>query len=280
MTSGEPEGGVRKILIALDASPHSLAALNAAAELAARWQAQLLGLYVEDINLVRLAQQPGARQVAFYSATLQEYGPAQVEQELRAQAQHARQALSQVARRRQLQAEFRVVRGIISAELVQAAGEADLLIVGKSGWSRRRRMGSTTRMLVAQSPQQMLVLQQGARLGLALAVIYSGSSLSLKALQTSAALIQGSSGYLTIYLVADDIEKARLLQEEAASWLRHHSLQARFRWLIQPAAENLARQLEAEQYGALVIPGDCQNIPAESLSALIDEVGVPVLVVR
>jgi nucleotide-binding universal stress UspA family protein len=280
MTNGEQEGGIRRILIALDASPHSLAALQAAAELAARFNADLLGLYVEDINLVRLAQMPNARQVAYFSATLRSYGPAQVEEELRSQANRARQALAQVSRRARLRSEFRVTRGVIPVELIQAAQEADLVILGKSGWSRGRRMGSTTRLMVAQSPRQMLVLQEGAQLSLTLAVIYSGSPLSEKALQAAGGLLHGTIGFLTVYLVADDIEKARSLQSEASSWLRERKLAARFRWLIQPAAENLARTLEAEQYGALIIPGDCENIPPELLASLIDEVRLPVLVVR
>lgn len=280
MSSAEQEGGIRRILIALDASPHSLAALQAAAQLAARLNAELLGLYVEDINLVRLAQMPNARQVAFFSATLRAYGPAQVEEELRAQANRARQALAQAAQRAQLRSEFRITRGVIPVELIQAAEQADLVIVGKSGWSRGRRMGSTTRLLLAQSPRQMLVLQQGAYLGPALALIYSGSMLSAKALQTASGLLEGSSGFLTLYLIAEDIEKARALQDEAARWLRERQISARFRWLIRPAAESLARTLEAEQYGALIIPGDCENIPQETLASLIDEIRLPVLVVR
>jgi nucleotide-binding universal stress UspA family protein len=280
MTNGEQEGGIRRILIALDASPHSLAALQSAAELAARLNADLLGLYVEDINLVRLGMLPNARQVAYFSATLRAYGPAQVEEELRSQANQARRALTQAARRAHLRSEFRVTRGVIPVELIQAAQEADLIILGKSGWSRGRRMGSTTRLLVAQSPRQMLVLQHGTRLGLNLAAIYSGSPLSQKALRAAADLLQGVSGCLTIYLVADDIEQARHLQDQASTWLRERQLGAGFRWLIQPSAPNLARTLETEQFGALIIPGDCEKIPPDVLASLIDEVRLPVLVVR
>jgi nucleotide-binding universal stress UspA family protein len=44
---------IRRILVALDASPHSFAALEAAAHLAAHLEAELFGLYVEDENLLR-----------------------------------------------------------------------------------------------------------------------------------------------------------------------------------------------------------------------------------
>ena len=44
---------IRRILVALDASPASLSAMQNAVELAARLGAELIGLFVEDINLLR-----------------------------------------------------------------------------------------------------------------------------------------------------------------------------------------------------------------------------------
>jgi nucleotide-binding universal stress UspA family protein len=61
-----PEGrlqGFQRILVALDASPASLAALDFATELAERHQAELLGIYVEDINLLRSAEIPFTREI-------------------------------------------------------------------------------------------------------------------------------------------------------------------------------------------------------------------------
>ena len=40
---------IRRILVAIDGSSHSLAALDAAADLASRLRAELSGLFVEDI---------------------------------------------------------------------------------------------------------------------------------------------------------------------------------------------------------------------------------------
>ena len=62
----------RRILVALDASPHSLAALEAAAELAASLRAELIGLFVEDANLLRVAGFPFAREFGAYTAQARE----------------------------------------------------------------------------------------------------------------------------------------------------------------------------------------------------------------
>ena len=85
---------IRRILVALDASHHSLAALDAAAELAASLEAELQGLFVEDANLLRLAGLPVARVVRYPFATPARPDPVRMERELRVQAAQARQALA------------------------------------------------------------------------------------------------------------------------------------------------------------------------------------------
>jgi len=60
---------IRHIIVALDASPHSLALLEAAAELAARFHTEVVGLFIEDATLVNLAGSPFFREVSRFSAT-------------------------------------------------------------------------------------------------------------------------------------------------------------------------------------------------------------------
>jgi nucleotide-binding universal stress UspA family protein len=67
MTDQKTGLAFRRILVALDASVNSLAAIEQAATLAANLEAEQLGLFVEDINLLRIATLPFARQICFPS---------------------------------------------------------------------------------------------------------------------------------------------------------------------------------------------------------------------
>ena len=60
-------GSIKRILVALDASAANRTALQTAALLASELQAELQALFVEDINLLRLAELPFAREVVFGS---------------------------------------------------------------------------------------------------------------------------------------------------------------------------------------------------------------------
>jgi nucleotide-binding universal stress UspA family protein len=279
MTLPEQEKAIRRILVAVDASPHSLSALRAAVELAERFDAELTGVFVEDINLLKLAELPFARQVRVYSSA-QPLNAQHLEQELRALARRARQALVQSARSTKLRTSFLVRRGVVSSELLKAALEADLVILGKAGWSRRRRMGSTTRILVAQSPSSTLILQQGSRLGMVMGVIYDDSEIAQKALVTAVGLLQGTNGFLTVVILADEIETARYRQSRVTRWLGERGMTASFRWLVGGEGQMLISLLKSVNLGGLVLPVGMETVPTSTVNELLDEIPIPVLLVR
>jgi nucleotide-binding universal stress UspA family protein len=279
MSAKQEAEAIRRILVAVDASPHSLSALRAAVELAKRFEAELTGVFVEDINLLRLAELPFARQVRVYSPA-QPLDTQHLEQELRALAQRARQALTQSARRANLRTSFLVRRGVVSSELLKAALEADLVILGKAGWSRRRRMGSTTRVLVAQSPSSTLILQHGSRLGMVMGVIYDGSDIAQKALLTASRLLQGTNGFLTVVIMADEIEMARFRQSQVTKWLRERRMMASYRWLVGGEGQMLVSLLKSVNFGSLILPVGMEAVPTTIVNELLDEVQIPVLLVR
>ncbi len=279
MTKAKRSIRIQRILVALDASPASLAALRAAADLAARMEAELLGVFVEDINLLRLAQLPLAREISQFSAKVRELNPPRIERELRIQARRARQAMAQVAERRQLRWSFRVTRGEITPELLLAAGEADVIFLGKSGWSRRRGVGSTARGVLMDAPQLAMMLERGLPLGPVL-VAYDGSEQSKKALRASEALVRRADGTITVLIVAEDEQDARRLQKEAAEELRERDLRARYRWLVRGDLPRLTDIIESEMSCVFVLSGEAPLPGGRPMTELLEGIDCPVLVVR
>lgn len=151
-----PEQIIRRILVALDASTDSVAALKTAASLAASLQAELVGLFVEDINLLRLAGLPFASEVQRVTGTGRVLDEAGMERDLQLQASQARRALANAAADAEATWTFRVVRGVVTTEILAAALEANLLTLGRASRPpiRRRQLGSTARAAVSQAPGQ------------------------------------------------------------------------------------------------------------------------------
>jgi len=281
--SDEGRGPVfQRILVALDASPHSLAALEAAVALAADLQAELVGLFVEDADLLRLAGLPFARQQGVYSPEPRPLDEPQVARELRARARRAEQALAAAAGRAQVPWSFRVARGTIAAELLSAAAEADLISLGRAGWSLagRRRVGSTAKKVLSQASRPALIVRQGAHLGLPIMAVYDGSALAGKALAAAACLPQSQESKLLVLVVADDPAETGRLQALAAGWLQAHEIPGRFRQLTEATVSTLVQTLKTEGCGTLVLPAEAALLRDEALSTLVEGLDCPMLLIR
>lgn len=278
-----PEGeqkGIRRILVAIDASPSSMAALQAAADLAHQLDAELVALFVEDINLLRLADLPFARRISLYSATEQVIDREKIEREMRAHANAARRALDEMASRQHLRSSFRVARGVINDELIQASSEVDLIILGKSGWSRRRRLGSTTRTVIARSPSHILVFQETYRARSTLGVIYDGNPDAQRALGVVGELMRGRESVLSVLILAGNIEQAQQFQAEVSPWVQAHELEAHYRWLVGLDRSRLIALARNEGYDALVVPYACETLCGEALESFLEETDIPVFLVH
>ena len=88
------EPAVAQILFALDAASHNLDSVESAVTLAVRLQAELQGLFVEDTDLLRIAELPFAREVVGPSGHERQLSGNHMARSLRAQASQARELLS------------------------------------------------------------------------------------------------------------------------------------------------------------------------------------------
>jgi nucleotide-binding universal stress UspA family protein len=282
MNEREIEPTIRRILVALDASPHSQAALEAASDLADALKAELVGIFVEDVNLLHLAGLPFAREVGYPSGTERPLDSPSMERELRIQAEQARQTLAGVAVRRQIQWSFRVVRGQVATELLIAAQEADLLALGRASWAstRRVRLGATARVVVAQAPRPVLLLQHGHAICQPVQLVYDASSGARQALATAVQLAALTGAHLTVMLVMDAPESGPHLQEEVDDRLQVQQVKGHYRQLVDPTAEELAQALRRAGGGTLIISADHPLLEGEGLPTLLDAMDCSVVLVR
>lgn len=270
---------IHRILVALDASPASLAALDLAADLAERYQAELLGIFVEDINLLRSAELPFTMEFRHYSQTSSHLDSRQIERELQAQARRVENILAGIARKANLRWSFLKSRGVIHGELLDAARGTDLIILGKTGWSGRRQIGSTARNIAVQSTIQSLIMLRKVRPGTPIMVAYDGSAASQKALIT-AQLISSKDIPLIVLLVADDPQQAQELEEDVVARTAQMDLQVEFRHTGEFKGDRLSHMAMINGCDVVVMPVESQSFDAEALVEILNEADCAVLLVR
>ncbi|MBC7182060.1 MAG: universal stress protein [Marinobacter sp.] len=154
--SGAPPG---RVLVLLDGSRMSYAALEEAARIAAATGADVLGLFVEELNLLRSAGYGFAREVGSASGVSRPFNKNDLEQRIHRLAGQAGQALAEAVGRYGGRHTLNIRRGSVVEEVLALAGPGDLLVLGRVGWSSApgARLGSTARGLLRRSPGRVLL---------------------------------------------------------------------------------------------------------------------------
>lgn len=274
-------GTIRTIAVALDCSPHSRASLEAAAGIASMLSAELVGLFVEDINLLRMAGLPFAEEFRLYSSTTGKLDKEQLERLLRLQAREARELLQRTAEALTLRHTFRVMRGMVPEELMSAAEEADMLVLGRSGRSPscRKRLGSTARTALLEGKRTVLLMRPGFSPAAGpLLVLFDGSEGSTRALDTALA-IAGPESTMHLIVVDPETGDGDRWEKEAAAMIEPSGIDAEYHHLPPVGGNELARYIRMIDSGLLVL-SDHMKLPDSTLRELVNDIDYPVLVVR
>jgi nucleotide-binding universal stress UspA family protein len=199
---------VEYILVALDTSPHSEAALAAAAQLAAALHLELRGLYVEDINLLRLCGTPFGVEYGSFTASPRRIEQHHLEREFRIQASLLRKIMADIAGQNRIAWSFQVVRGGVTDQLLEAATAARILSLGRVGRSPGKRTGSTAQS-IARRAQRPVVFQSRQRtLHGPYSVLHTGSPAAYRALALGRELAAQEGSVLQVLAPNDELAAA------------------------------------------------------------------------
>lgn len=298
------EGGGGTIVVAVDASPLSLAGLTLAARLGRRWRVPVRAVCVEDSTIARLAGHPGVIALCPLTARARPLAlaPRTIAAALAGQRRAAAAAVDAV--RRHLADEFAAKnadvgeaktetdtlafdsrRGSVAHEVAAAVAEAagDLLVLGWTGqtrarWQRGRRMGlgSTARTLVdtAISPR-ILVVRRVLMEKPPVLVLWDGSAAAERGLAAATALARATGDGVAVLAfgpaAVDEGRIAPVLHRAAVPW----------RWQALPPL-TVARLQRATDFphAVLVLPVDTAMTLGLSTADVLDHLSCSVLLVR
>lgn len=278
----EDSPSLRRILVAINGSPHSRAALDAAVRLAVAFEAEVEGLFVEDERLLRASRLPFVKEVRAYTVPPKHLSDDRIQRQLRRRAKRVERALRRSAEQGEVPHTFRTEQGDVTQELRRAAAGADLLVLGKTSTaSSRRRLGSTSQTLVADAPAPVLVLRDRIPAGEPVLVYYDGSAAAETALRLATRLARrAESPALDVLLPAHDAAETDRLREQVRAGDDDASdLPVRLHPLTQAEGHRLSAFVR-EKGGIVVLPSGCPPLGGASLQRFLYEIDRPLLVVR
>lgn len=279
---------IRRILVALDATAESLAALDAAADLAERLRAELLGLFVEDIDLVNLAALPFTREIDLAAGTVADINLHTVERQFRVQKKKVRSALEKAAEARRLTWSFRTVRGQVTTELLKAAPGVDLVTVGKGGFplTRRSRLGSTAIAVAGQNCHAFFVAggrEAWEKRPHRVSVAFDGSACARTALGIALGITGASDAVLRVFLLADSAAEGEKLKSQVAAIMEGwdgEGPQTNYTCIETSDETSLIRAAGVQGDDVLVVGGECPALTGRPIHRLLEAATCPVLLVK
>ena len=248
---------MRRIAVTLDACQVSSSTLEEAVLLAARMGAQLEGIFVEDIDLIQLAELPFLREVRSVSRSEIAINLTRMEQELRVLARRAERLLGEHAARQNVSWSFRIWRGSIDTELLTADADADVFALTRMG----------TRLARPATKK-------------AVSVVFTGTEASRRALETAMSLTIDPYKELNILLPAEKEAEATRLQELATRQLGEQAVSAEFIPLKDGSLNEVLDVLADSNSAVLIVERDNQLMQAPSLRRSLSNLNCPLLIVR
>ncbi|MFP4667312.1 MAG: universal stress protein [Desulfobacterales bacterium] len=273
---------LKRILVPLDESEYSRAALEAAAQLASALGAEISGLYVEDTDLLELCRFPFAREIGVYRS--RRLDQSEIERDFRIQAERIRKTMSFIAKHADIPWNFTIRRGRVISEILDQTASADLTVIGRLGRSLLgTSAGSTVRHLIEEGKATTLILGRGARLEAPVFTVYDGSQMSARALGMAVDLARALGGETEILIPSENKAKYQELRDRVISAAEEtpgtKGMRLRFRQIRKNLENALTAVLQPEYRRPLVMPADAMG-DSQAILGLINRVHNPILLVR
>jgi nucleotide-binding universal stress UspA family protein len=149
-------GEQRRIIVTVDAQSHLPPTIELAVALAASRQSALHGLFVEDVDLMCVAQLPFTQEVPLFSGQPRSLDNRQLQRSLDKLAIQFQQLLMRRAEHYSLPCSYSTVRGRKHALELGESAQAEFFIVGQPGRDQQRSVHPLRILLLANRTTQLL----------------------------------------------------------------------------------------------------------------------------
>ena len=259
---------IRRILVPLDSSPESIAALEPAAWIASVMRSKLTALLVEEQELFTLADLPFSREISIMQPQTRNLDPSRLEQEMRARAVTMQKKIARIAARYSVEWSFKVVRGHRDREIATLAEARDLIAM----FSDRdaRYPGEIMKYAARHRPQDvgsglLMVGGHAAHSSGPVFTVFDGSQPSQQVLRLAADIARGNAMPLRVLVLNRDAGQ----QEELKRTLQELLDGGRFSGLRVETgheAEDALRRLCLRSQGLLVLADSFEGGLVEHLT--------------
>ncbi|WP_372634831.1 universal stress protein [Fodinibius sp.] len=272
---------VREILVAVDSSSHSRAALRAAATLAKLMEANIRGLFVHEEHWSRISRLPSVTSINELTGKAHVLEEKALEQEIDLLKERLHRQLQHISKKNQITHSWETARGRVDEEILQAARKADLITIGSRGRSFHPgdRLGSTARTIIRKAEKPILLLKEGVDLGKTITTVFDASDESQKGLRLALSLAQKNDSTLSILVLDEGQETEGQRNQKLEKIVDSASIPVTITMLERPDLSAFLNAVNRQQSGLLVTPKKQSFFQQPSLETTLGYLNCPVLMV-
>lgn len=271
----------RRILVALDTSRHSRAALETAAELAELSRAEIRGLFVQDAYWYKLGKLSFISEVSELTGTVRPIQHKNIEEQIRVLEYRVKRMMQEIIGKSEIPHTWETTRGTIEDEILAAAEEADLITIGRAGHSKKKKLGRTAQTIIERADKPVLLLKEGLTLGHPVVVVYDGSSESQHGLEIALSLARKIESKLIVIALKNDPSAVRSERDKGLEQVVDDSASS-VEVIVQKSADigEFTASINRKNCGLLVISKNQPILGKISLSELMNLLACPILLMN
>jgi hypothetical protein len=279
----QPAYAIRRVLVALEAGTGAPPDMEAIVALAERLHAEILGLVVEDVNLLRSASLPFVHQVSLLTGAEEPFEVEWVERAMHRSAADVETRLGRAAAARDVRWTLRVVRGSVVDQVLAAVQEGDLLVIEAQPAPRYVAAATADPAAAAarRARRPVLIVRPGAHLvGGPVLVVFDGTEDAVTALQFAAQMAGDGDAVVEVALLAPAHDQRVALEAAAREALLGFAGIVRLHRLTDADPRRACALAHRLGSAILFVGAECALLRERGLTQVLDELRCPVWVVR
>lgn len=273
---------ITKILVALDSSQHSRAALELAAIIAKLMEANLQGLFVHDAQWLRISRLPTAFEVNERTGEVTPIAQDSIEKQIKLLEQKIKEHFELISEQNKLKHTWTSVQGAVRDKVLEAARDADLVTIGKVGRSfyKSGKLGSTAKAVIQETDKPVLILQEGFRFMDKIITVYDGTDSCLSSVKLAALLAEKNNNKLLVIDLTHGTSGASETEKKLVQMLDDSLPDFDILTLKEPNIGKFLFLLNRMNGGLLVIPKTERFTKNSTIERILEAVQSPVLLMK
>lgn len=273
---------LERILVAVDNSKRSAAALEAAAIFARLTKAKVEGLYVQEEHWHPLDNRSRTFLIDELTGQAHSLKEHRLKHEAELIAGRLKKQLQEISRRHEVGHRWKCIRGKAIEKILEASKEVDLITIGRrsNAMLHQKKLGSTTKAIIEGAHKPILILAGELKLNRTIVVVYDRSKEGKKSLKMGLLLAQKNKSRLFVLILNNRDKKGNERNKEVEQLVDSASVPVNIASLNQATIGNVIHIVKKRYPGLIFISKNQPLLKNDSLEIMLHYLNCTILLMN